>query len=168
MNPCREVGLEFVDDAPYRYVADVTVRATPEQVFEVFEDAEAWTVWALPIQKVEWTSPKPFGVGTTRTVSMAGGMVGDEVFIAWERGRHMAFRFTAASMPGVGAFAEDYHVTDLGDGTCRVHWVMAIEPSGINAVVMRFTGWMMGFGLQFMLNRFRTFVESRYPLARAA
>jgi carbon monoxide dehydrogenase subunit G len=168
MHPCRDVGLDFVEHAPFRYVAEVTVRATPEQIFEVFEDAEAWVVWALPIQKVEWTSPKPFGVGTTRTVSMTGGMVGDEIFIAWERGRRMAFRFTAASMPGVGAFAEDYQVTELGDRRCRVRWVMALEPTGANAVVMRFTGWMVGFGLQFMLGRFRSYVETRYPIARAA
>ena len=35
----------------------------------------------MPIQKVEWTSPKPYGVGTTRSVHMMGDMVGYEEFI---------------------------------------------------------------------------------------
>jgi uncharacterized protein YndB with AHSA1/START domain len=168
MHTCRAVGLEFIDQAPHRAVAETTIRATPEQIFEVFEDAEAWTVWVPLIQKVEWTSPRPFGVGTTRTVTMKGGLVGKELFLAWERGKRMAFRFTEASMSGVGAFAEDYRLTDLGDGRCHVHWVMALEPTGPNAIVMRLFGWALGFGLQLMLGRLKSYVESRYPAARAA
>ena len=34
---------------------------------------------------MEWTSPKPFGLGTTRTVTMSGDLAGYEEFIAWER-----------------------------------------------------------------------------------
>ena len=67
MSECRKVGPSFFASAPARFEATVEVEATPQKIFEVFEDAHAWTVWALPIKKVEWTSPKPFGVGTTRT-----------------------------------------------------------------------------------------------------
>lgn len=167
MNTCREVGLDFFESAPARFVAEVEVRATPEEIFDVFEDAHSWTVWALPITNVEWTSPKPFGVGTTRTVTMYGG-VGKEVFIAWERGTRMAFRFTETSMPNTSAFAEDYHVTDLGDGRARVRWVMAMETTGFSATMLRFTGFLMQWGLQHMLNRFGAYVEGQQASSAAA
>jgi len=168
MNACRPIDQEFFAQAPVRFDAEVVVRATPEQIFETFEDADAWVAWAVPIQGVAWTSLPPFGVGTTRTVTMSGGMIGDEEFIAWERGTHMAFRFTETNIPQMGAFGEDYRVTDLGDGRCRVHWVMAMEPLGANVVILRLFGWAMQAGLQFMLNRFRAYVETRYATAEAA
>lgn len=70
---------------------------TPEQLFEVFADAESWPHWATVITDVEWTSPEPRGVGTARTVTMRGGIIGDEEFLAWEPFSHMAFRFNTAS-----------------------------------------------------------------------
>jgi hypothetical protein len=158
--------MEFFDEAPARFVAEVDVAATPDDVFASFEDAAAWPQWALPIKHVEWTSPPPFGVGTTRTVTMMGG-VGKEVFIAWDRGRRMAFRFTETSMPNTAAFAEDYQVTDLGNGRTRVRWIMAMEPTGPSAVMLRVLGFAMQWGLQFMLNRFRTHVEARRARAAA-
>lgn len=168
MYPCRLVGTDFCTSAPHRFSAEVVVRATPEQIFAVFEDPDAWTQWALPIRHVEWTSPQPFGVGTTRTVTMTGGLVGKEEFIAWERGRHMAFRFTEASMNAITAFAEDYRLSDAGEGRTRVQWVMAMEASGVNDTVLRLFGWAMQLGLGFMLRRFQALVEARYPTARAA
>ena len=48
----------------------------------------------LGIDRVDWTSPRPFGVGTTRTVTFqGGGMEVYETFIAWDPGKHMAFTF---------------------------------------------------------------------------
>jgi hypothetical protein len=67
MNSCRPVDMSFFTETPFRFDAEVVVRATSEQVFDVFEDADSWVTWAPPIQAVEWTSPKPFGVGTTRS-----------------------------------------------------------------------------------------------------
>jgi carbon monoxide dehydrogenase subunit G len=168
MYGCRPVGIEFCDTAPHRFTTEVVIHATPEQIFEVFEDPDSWVVWALPIRRVEWTSPRPFGVGTTRTVTMTGGLVGKEEFIAWERGRRMAFRFTEASMAAVTAFAEDYQLSDAGNGRTRVRWVMAMEARGANDVGLRLFGWTMRLGLAFLLRRFQTLVETRYPAARAA
>lgn len=166
MTACREVGMEFFDEAPARFVAEVEIAATPSDVFDAFEDAASWPQWALPITRVEWTSPPPFGVGTTRTVTMIGG-VGKEVFIAWERERRMAFRFTETSMPNTAAFAEDYQVTDLGNGRTRVRWIMAMEPTGPSATMLRVLGFAMRWGLQFMLNRFAAHVETRRAKAAA-
>ena len=160
MNACKKISLDFFDHAPSRNEATVTVEASSEKIFDVFEDARAWPLWALPIQRVDWTSPKPFGIGTTRTVTMMGGVVGEEEFCAWERGKRMAFYFTRTSLPDVAAFGEDYHVKDLGDGRCEVKWVMAMDPTGTNKRLLPFTTPLMGFGLRFMLRRFGKYVEA--------
>jgi uncharacterized protein YndB with AHSA1/START domain len=161
MHECRKVDLSYFETAPARFQAEVVIAADPERIFEVFEDAHAWTVWALPITAVHWTSPRPFGVGTTRTVHMIGSMIGEEQFIAWERGKRMAFYFTRCSKSNVAAFAEDYHVEDLGDGRCRVSWMMAMEPSGPSRLTMPLMGPPMRAGLAFMLRRLKKYVEKR-------
>ena len=73
----ERVGLDFIAGAPFRFVSTVDLTITPEQVFEVLDDAGSWPHWATVITKVTWTSPQPHGVGTTRTVDMRGGIVGD-------------------------------------------------------------------------------------------
>ncbi len=85
-------------------------------------DPESWAVW-LPITKVIWTSPKPFGIGTTRTVELGKDSI-EETFFGWEEGRHMAFRFERSTLP-VNAFAEDYRITDTADG-CELAWTFRI------------------------------------------
>src|SRR3981081_3512650 len=127
MKPCERVGLNFIDAAPFRFVSTVDLAITPEQLFEVLDDAESWPQWATAITKVTWTSPEPRGVGTTRTVDMRGGIVGDEEFLAWEPFTRMAFRFNECSSRGhycLAAFAEDYRVEAIPGG-CRLTWTMA-------------------------------------------
>lgn len=168
MNECRRIEPDFFDQAPARYEATIQVRATPEKIFSIFEDADAWTRWALPITKVEWTSPPPFHVGTTRTVTMTGGIVGEEEFCAWERGTHMAFYFTRTNLPNVAAFGEDYRVRDLGNGRCEVTWVMAMDPTGLSRTLMPLTAPLMRVGLRFMLGRFGRYVEAQPDRVAAA
>ncbi len=159
MHECRKIGLEFFETAPFRLEASVEVDATPGRVFDIFEDADAWTVWVPPIKHVEWTSPKPFGVGTTRTVTMSGGLLAEEEFIAWERGRRMAFYFRRASQKNLLAFGEDYQVTDLGGGRSRVTWRVAMEVGGVNRLLMPVTGPLVRVGLRWMLGRLRRYIQ---------
>lgn len=168
---CTPVDLDFLEQTPNVFVAEEVVRATPDQIFDVFEDAEAWTVWAMPIQKVEWTSPKPYGVGTTRSVHMMGGLIGYEKFVAWERGKRMAFTFVGASKPATEKFLEDYRVTDLGDGRCRVEWYMALEVRGFSRHLMPLTRPLMGMFNRRMFRKFRDYAEAcalRETATRAA
>ena len=166
---CEKVGLDFFDTAPTRHVASVEIRATPEQVFDVFLDGEAWTEWAMPITDVEWTSPFPLEVGSTRTVTMRGDVVGYEEFIAYEHGTRMAFRFNEASKDNLKAFAEDYQVTDLGNGRVRVDWVMAMDSGGEDSggVRSKVMTPLMGVMVKRMLKKFGRLVESRAAGAQA-
>jgi len=157
---CTPVGLEFLEQTRNVFKAEEIIRATPDQIFEVFEDPHSWTVWALPIQHVEWTSPKPFGIGTTRTVSMMGGMDGYEEFIAWQPGERMAFTFIGCNKDATESFIEDYRVTDLGDGSCRVEWYMAMEPRGFSRHMMWLTRPLMRLANRRMFRNFRLYTEA--------
>ena len=160
MYACKQVDTSFFDNTRNCYKAVVEISATPEQVFECFENAEAWSAWAPPITNVEWTSPKPFGLGTTRTVSMIAGMVGEEVFIAWDYPKRMAFCFTACSRDMVESFAEDYAVTPLPNGKTQVVWSMAMAVKGAGNFTMPLFAPFMRMGNQWMFNRFKKYVEA--------
>jgi len=132
---CRKIDLEFFTSAPIRIVSEVTLPCTPESLFRCFADAEAWSRWVGVIENVEWTSPAPFQVGTTRNVEMPGGMVAYEEFLAWDEPRHMAFRFNQFTQKFLKAFGEDYKVSDLGGDSCRLTWTVGIETRGPAALI---------------------------------
>jgi hypothetical protein len=98
-------------------------------VWAALLDSQAWTEW-LPLTKVTWTSPQPFGVGTTRTVEI-GSQIIEEVFFAWDEGQRMAFRFDRSMLP-LSAAVEDYRVTPIAD-ECDLRWTgrgSAVFPLG--------------------------------------
>ncbi len=129
LHPCDLVGLDFVDSAPNRFTNSVELNITPEQLFEVLADAESWPRWAKVITNVEWTTPEPRGVGTTRLVTMRGGLLGSEEFLAWDEHTMMAFRFNEASEKRIKAFAERYDVVPTASG-CELTWTLALEVTG--------------------------------------
>ena len=132
---CRKIDLEFFTSAPIRIVSEVTLPCSPKSLFRCFEDADAWSEWVSVIENVEWTSPKPFKVGITRSVEMPGGMIACEEFLAWDAPRHMAFRFNQFSQKFLKAFGEDYKVTDLGNNRCRLVWTVGIEQSRMAGLI---------------------------------
>jgi carbon monoxide dehydrogenase subunit G len=124
---CRPVGLDFLAHAPWRFENVVELGAPPDRVFALFEDGESWPRWFPGIQRVEWTSPDPKGVGTTRTVTL-GMATAHEHFLAWEPGRRFAFRFSGANRPLFRAGVEDYVLEPSAAGT-RFTYVVAVEPT---------------------------------------
>jgi carbon monoxide dehydrogenase subunit G len=165
MQPCERVDLSFIDTAPFRFVSTVDLAITPEQLFEVLADADSWPHWATVITNVEWTSPEPRGVGTTRTVHMRGGIVGDEEFLAWEPFSRMAFRFNEASSGSIAAFAEDYRVVRKPGG-CHLTWVMAMKPKGGAAKLGMSLGRpVMGWMFQKFLYNLRDYSARRFATA---
>ena len=112
----KPVAEDYLADRPI--VVSHAFPFPPSAVWAALLDARAWTEW-LPITKVTWTSPQPFGVGTTRTVEI-GPQVVEETFFAWEEGSRMAFRFERSTLP-VSAAVEDYRVTPTATG-CELRW----------------------------------------------
>jgi Polyketide cyclase / dehydrase and lipid transport len=125
---CRREGIDFLDTAPEKVVNIVEVAASPEAIFKVFEDGSAWAKWFKGITDVTWTSPKPFGVGTTRNVSL-GAMKVSEHFFIWEQNKRFSFYFTETNLPFVKALVEDYQLEIIDKNTTRFIYTVAYEPS---------------------------------------
>jgi hypothetical protein len=141
--PCEPIH-PLTADVVARFVSTTELEVSPEQLFAIFEDPEAWPRWAWPgIRHVEWTSPKPYGVGTTRTVSLLTGIKVYEDFNVWDAPHEMAFTFYGMSEEVFSRFGEHYKVDDLGDGRCRLTWTVAYDPIGGFGRVHRFLPPMM-------------------------
>ena len=125
--PCHAVDSSLFDTAPMRFTNAVELDARPDEVFAILEDGESWPRWFAGMRKVAWTSNKPYGVGTTRTVWLTLGSV-DEHFFRWEQDRRFSFYLTALSMPLVYALAEDYLLEELAPGRTRFTYRVAVEP----------------------------------------
>jgi carbon monoxide dehydrogenase subunit G len=133
LHPCQKVDLAWLDRAQSRFSNDVDIALSPDELFGVLARADTWPRWAKVITHVEYTSPEPHGVGTTRVVTMRGGMVGDEEFLAWEPGRQMAFRFNTSATKTLHAFLESYRLEPIAGGT-RLTWELGMETGGPSKV----------------------------------
>ncbi|BBZ51245.1 SRPBCC family protein [Mycobacterium heidelbergense] len=167
MYPCDPVDLDFLRTAPHRFSNSVDLAVTPEELFEVLADAEAWPQWATVITKVTWTSPEPRGVGATRVVDMRGGIVGDEEFLAWEPNSHMAFRFNESSTSALAAFAEDYRIEPTAHG-CRLTWTLANRLVGPARLFAPLTGPAMNVAFRRFLANLRRYTDERFTTTRRA
>lgn len=126
-------SLEPVDDsyferAPQRFSRTWSIAQPAEAVWGELV-GERPLHWCRSLS-VGWTSPRPFGVGTTRTVKMLGGLSsGEEYFFIWQEGRRYAFYFTHTNLPAFISLAEDYLVEPDGADRCRFTWRIGITPS---------------------------------------
>ena len=102
--------------------------------------SQSWPRWFHGIHKVVWTSNKPYGVGTTRSVWLTGITV-DERFFRWEHDRRFSFYLTGHSVPLAHAFAEDYRLDEVAGGETRFTYSVAIEPRRPDrATILRLDG----------------------------
>ncbi|MEA2450510.1 MAG: hypothetical protein QOG63_2442 [Thermoleophilaceae bacterium] len=124
----KPVDGTFFDTAPLR-LSDTFEIARPAT--DVWADltGESPLSWCRIIQDISWTSPPPYGVGTTRTArSLRGASVLKERFFRWEEGRRQSFYTVETSAPLFRRFAEDYVVEPVSDSSCRFTWTIAVEP----------------------------------------
>lgn len=118
---------DFLTSAPHVFRYQKHYAATPERVWESLTSDESMAAWGPSIKSVTWTSPRPFGVGTTRDVAALGGSTVRERYFRWDEGRQNSFYVYESTLPLFNRFAEDYIVEADGDQT-RFTWVVAIEP----------------------------------------
>ncbi|MCO4745004.1 MAG: SRPBCC family protein [Proteobacteria bacterium] len=126
---CETLTAEQIAEQPVMFRYEKELPCTPAQLFAIFEDPASWPKWAPGIGKVIWTSPKPYGIGTTRTVVFWGGTEVYEEFVKWDEGREMAFTFTGTSQEIWTSFGEHYKVEETPDG-CRLTWTVGYNPTG--------------------------------------
>jgi len=127
--PLEPADEKFFTDAPFVHTYPVYLDVPAEDVWAALTSDASLSSWRLPIKSLTWTSPRPFGVGTTREVLLSGRMFGiRERFFRWEEGRRMSFAGTHFDRRLLRRFAEDY-VVESRDGGSRFTWTIAIEPT---------------------------------------
>jgi hypothetical protein len=124
------VDEHLLETAKARAFAEREMAVSAEQLFATLEDGPSWTKWTGVVREVTWTSPKPFAIGTTRTLKLGGGITFDEVFWAWEPNRRMGFSVAAASIGWLSGLSEVYEIASLSSERCRLRWVLAASFAG--------------------------------------
>jgi hypothetical protein len=125
------------ETAPEVYRYRVRLSVAPERVWESLTSDASLSAWRLPIRRLTWTSPRPFGVGTTREIELSLRTLAiRERFFRWDEGRGYSFYVEALNRPGVRRFAEDYVVEPDGAGAAFT-WTIALEPVGALTPVMK-------------------------------
>jgi len=118
---------EFLQSAPQRHVGVFEIPQTADRVWEDLT-SEHTLGWCRALRSVTWTSARPFGVGTTRTVKPGlPGLALGEVYFRWEEGRRKSFYIAEATLPLFRCFAEDYVVEETSPTSCRFTWTVANE-----------------------------------------
>lgn len=124
--PLTESDDDVFRTARFRFRHVVDIPAPPERVWQVLTADDALVSWTKLITGAEWTSPRPFGVGTTRTITVGGVAALRERFYRWDEGERMTFSAEAASQPGFRRFAEDLLLTPDA-GRTRLSWTFAVD-----------------------------------------
>jgi carbon monoxide dehydrogenase subunit G len=127
-HPLEPVDESFFVTADHRYKFPIDLDVPPERVWESIASDESVAAWGLGVQSLRWTSPRPFGVGTTREVKLPLGiMTVRERFFVWDEGKRYAFAAYEANRGFYRRFAENYVIEPRGAGS-RLTWTIAIEP----------------------------------------
>ncbi|HEX2285798.1 MAG TPA: SRPBCC family protein [Mycobacterium sp.] len=157
---CEPVGLELINTARFRSTNSVDLAITPAQLWQVLEEAESWPRWS-PLTKMTWTSPAPFGVGTTRAIEMRGGALAVEEVIAWKPHTHMAFRMNKSSFHRERASVEEHRIEPTPSG-CRLTWTLAHDPKDPPLLARLIARPVMTSKYREYLAKLRQYTEQRF------
>ena len=121
---------DFIHQAPRRVGLTVDVARPAQVVWEDLVADDPMSSYCRIISRIDWTSPRPFSAGTTRTVRVLGGLfVFDESYVRWEEGRRKVFVGVRSNLPLTRRFAEDYLVEPMGADRSRFTWTAVWEPT---------------------------------------
>jgi hypothetical protein len=130
MSTLRPVSEDFFDSAAERYSQQWIIDQPAAAVWEELV-GEKPLHWCRGLD-ISWTSPRPFGVGTTREAKVLGGVLKvQEHFFLWEEGRRYAFHVTQANAPLFQSLAEDYAIEPRGPEQCAFTWTIALTPTAL-------------------------------------
>jgi len=126
---CAPTEVAFVDTAPYRFAETFHIDQPAAEVWGQLTGDNALH-WCRAITRLTWTSPRPFAVGTTRSVRVLGMIGLDERYDVWEEGRRKAFVGLQCNLPLLSRVAEEYIVEPVTDSSSTFNWKIGVEPSG--------------------------------------
>jgi hypothetical protein len=138
------VDAGFFEDAPWRFVDTFDIGLPASDVWAELV-ADGALSFCRSLRGARWTSARPFGVGTTRTMpALFGALVVDETYFRWEEGRRQSFYVDRANLPMFRRFAEDYLLDETSTRTSRLTWTLALGPTSLgkpgkplNALIVR-------------------------------
>jgi len=126
--PLESADSTVFDTAPHVFHYQAHYDAPPDVVWASLASDHSLADWGPSVHEVSWTTPRPFGIGTTRDVALPLGVARvRERFFRWDEGSGCSFYVYEANAPLFRRFAEDYVVTADGIGT-KFSWTVAIEP----------------------------------------
>ena len=136
-HPMQPVDESFFATAPHLYTFVQDLDVSPERVWESLVSANSVADWSPLLHSIEWTSPRPLGLGATRTVVLPGKAITiHEYFFRWEEGHRYSFYGVEANLPLFSKFAEDYIVEPSASG-CRFTWSFALEGTSKTKLAMK-------------------------------
>ncbi|MEZ0374577.1 MAG: SRPBCC family protein [Candidatus Sericytochromatia bacterium] len=154
----RPSGLEYTVTAPYKVDNQLLIEASPETVFKVLIESD-WREWFVDFKSVEWTSPRPYQVGSTRTVT-TGMLAVKERFLAWDPGRRLSFSIDAVNWPLLEGMMEDMQLEPVDNGRAtRFHWRVFYTPGPLMAAVHPIAGAIFGNTFTQSLQNLKKFIE---------
>ena len=133
-----EAEDDFLQAAPFRYVNTVDLPVAPERMWAALTADDTLVSWTPLVTGLRWTTPRPFGVGTTREVTILRLLTSRERYYRWDQGRRKTFTAAEVSVPGLRRLAEDY-VVERTLGGSRFIWTLALEPGPILKPILRLT-----------------------------
>jgi hypothetical protein len=123
---------DFIHQASRRVGLSVDVARPASSVWDDLTVDDPMASYCRIISRIDWTSPRPFTTGTTRTVRSPGGLfVFDERYVRWEEGRRKVFVGVRMNLPLIRRFAEDYLVEPMGPDRSRFTWTAVWEPTAL-------------------------------------
>jgi uncharacterized protein YndB with AHSA1/START domain len=126
MGTVKPKDLDWIERASFSFSGSTTTTASPEAVFAILADHERWPEWFPVIKKTVVLGPTREGVGIRRVTTLPGGKL-EELFIAWDPGKRLAFTCTAIS-PGIShALVDDCHIERAGGGT-HITYTTYLDP----------------------------------------
>lgn len=121
-------GLDFIERAPLRVVTEVSLRHSPQQVWDVLVDTERWPEWFRACRAARTTSEGAPGVGSTRWVHIDLFKV-NERFIVWDEPERWGFTLLDGNLPLADTVVELARLEPAGDGTRLVYtFSIALKP----------------------------------------
>ena len=119
-------GSLWTSSSLWTFVNEVELDASCEVVFACFADGMQWPLWFPGLRGVRWTGDSK-RVGATRTVYF-DSFSSNQYFLVWEEGVQLTFRLDSMSRPVYEGAIEDYKLTNLGNGKCKLTHTVLLKP----------------------------------------
>lgn len=124
----RHVPHSFIDTAPVVLRYSIELAAPAERIFaELSGDPANWRHWFPGVRDGAYDSPGRHGMGSLRSVHVAGAGTYRETIVAWDEPRRWAWRVDSTTLPLADALVEDWSLEPQEHGT-RVTWTFAVDP----------------------------------------